>query len=131
MRLTYLLRLTAATMFAAMSVPALAQDWRLVGSNNGMTDFIDVSTVRRTGPSVRFWTERRLDAPLAVSDRLNIDLVSELYEADCDALTYAPVQRAAYLSRRLVIPSYRPDEPMMTARPGTVIALLIRFACAN
>jgi hypothetical protein len=127
----HFVRLMVATVVATTSVAALAQDWRLVGRDDGRSDFVDVSTVRRSGATVQFRTERRLDAPFNVGGPVDIDLVTELYEADCDALTYAPLQRAAYLSRRLVVPSYSPNEPVRTARPGTVIAALIQFACAS
>ena len=129
--MTRLASLAIAAAVAATPVAALAQDWRHVGTNDGMSDYVDVSTVRRSGTSVHFRTERRLDAPFSLGRGMTIDLVAEQYEADCEAWTYLPVQRAGYLSRRLVLPSYRPQETVRTAAPGTVIAALIRFACTS
>jgi len=122
--------IACGTAFAAMPGAALAQDWRFAGRSSTDDVYVDAGSVRRTGQRVRYWVEYRHRAVQTLSGGTRFDSSSAYVDADCDELSYTLLQQQASLGGRVAVSPYTPSDGTRYARPGTLVATEIQFACS-
>jgi hypothetical protein len=112
---------------AAVSTPALAENFQLAAETDSLRAYVDMDSLQRTGSRVRFTQQWRHHKVRTLSDGLEWDTDTFLTEADCDAMTFVNLETVARLRGRIVL-SYTGTESYR-AEPNSLIAGVIETAC--
>jgi hypothetical protein len=96
-----ILRCACVAALFAMSVPALAADWKVaglgMGSGNRSVTYVDAASIHIKRGKVRFQSEQYLESLAAGYDR-----ISTLSEVDCESMTLTVLRESLHSGRSLV-----------------------------
>lgn len=121
----------------AAAQPVCAATWVSIADASGVEVFVDVDSIRVTGPQVRTWLKWEWEKPFELKHLVPVrsyKLEKQLQVSNCVDRTLAISQgtRYAELDGKDVVESYSiPKLEFTEAVPESIGESIIKFACTN
>jgi hypothetical protein len=122
----------AVPLLLAMGIsPALAENWRRMGTVGDSVGYVDRDSIKRSGDKVRFWRDVRSPEPQTAPTGDRFDSASVLIEVNCRTKTFRYLRQRAKLGGRVIYDAKDSDDSLQAMEPGSVIDTELRAVCFN